>query len=206
MSPHRAAANRRLGNPGAGSRAFVQATLDWLPAHVAVARRGRRDHHDQRRLGAVRARQRRPPDGSRGELPGRLRRRARGCLGNRAAAGMRAVLSGRAFEFSMEYPCDSETEERWFVLRADRYTGLEGARAVIAHDNVTSRRKAEEEIRTQAALLDEVNVGVVATDADGLITHWNRGAESLYGWTRREAVGRSGARGDRARPPPRSPR
>ena len=36
MSPQRAAANRLLGNPGAGSRAFVQATLDWLPAHVAV--------------------------------------------------------------------------------------------------------------------------------------------------------------------------
>ncbi len=87
-----------------------------------------------------------------------------------AAAGIRAVLSGRAFEFSMQYPCDGESEERWFVVRVSRYTGMEDARAAVAHDNVTSLRQAEEALRMQAALLDEVSVCVVATDADGAAT------------------------------------
>jgi PAS domain S-box-containing protein len=44
-------------------------------------------------------------------------------------------------------------------------------------------------MRRSAALLDEVDIGVVAADTDGRVTHWNRGAEALYGWTREEAIG-----------------
>jgi hypothetical protein len=61
----------------------------------------------------------------------------------RTAAGLREVLSGRAPEFTLEYPCHSPDEERWYVLRAKRYTGLEDARVVIAHDDVTRRRRAD---------------------------------------------------------------
>jgi PAS domain S-box-containing protein len=32
---------------------------------------------------------------------------------------------------------------------------------------------------------------VIATDLDGVITHWSAGAERLYGWSSHEAVGRS---------------
>ena len=42
----------------------------------------------------------------------------------------------------------------------------------------------------EAAVLDQVDAGVVATDLAGTIIHWNRGAEALYGWPALEAVGR----------------
>jgi PAS domain S-box-containing protein len=35
-----------------------------------------------------------------------------------------------------------------------------------------------------------VDLAVIATDPDGVVTTWNARAESLYGWTRGEAVGR----------------
>jgi PAS domain S-box-containing protein len=38
--------------------------------------------------------------------------------------------------------------------------------------------------------LDHVGLAVIATDADGVVTTWNARAESLYGWTRGEALGR----------------
>jgi PAS domain S-box-containing protein len=38
-------------------------------------------------------------------------------------------------------------------------------------------------------LLDAVAEAVIATDLDGVITHWNRGAEQLYGWSAGEARG-----------------
>ena len=39
-------------------------------------------------------------------------------------------------------------------------------------------------------LLDAVDAAVVATDLHAIVTHWSRGAEELYGWTRAETVGR----------------
>ncbi|MEX2599366.1 MAG: PAS domain S-box protein [Dehalococcoidia bacterium] len=59
----------------------------------------------------------------------------------------------------------------------------------VARD-LTSFRSAEQRIRFQAHLLDHVGQAIIATDAEGLVTYWNRAAELLYGWTAREAVGR----------------
>jgi PAS domain S-box-containing protein len=39
-------------------------------------------------------------------------------------------------------------------------------------------------------VLDQVDLAVIATDAEGIVTHWNARAEALYGWTREEAIGR----------------
>lgn len=46
-----------------------------------------------------------------------------------------------------------------------------------------------------AALLDGMDAALCAFDADGTITHWNREAERVLGWTADEAVGRSGFAG-----------
>ncbi len=39
------------------------------------------------------------------------------------------------------------------------------------------------------SLLDGVESAIIATDPDGVITYWSRGAEVLYGWAPAEAVG-----------------
>lgn len=46
-----------------------------------------------------------------------------------------------------------------------------------------------------AALLDGMDAALCAFDADGVVTHWNREAERLLGWTADEAVGRKGLAG-----------
>jgi PAS domain S-box-containing protein len=43
---------------------------------------------------------------------------------------------------------------------------------------------------SQNQVLDQLDLAVIATDADGVVTTWNSRAESLYGWRREEAVGR----------------
>ncbi|MEX2984616.1 PAS domain-containing protein [Streptomyces sp. C36] len=50
-----------------------------------------------------------------------------------------------------------------------------------------------------AALLDGMDAALCAFDADGTVTHWNREAERILGWTAREAVGRRGLAGWAAR-------
>ncbi|MFI9152919.1 PAS domain-containing protein [Streptomyces sp. NPDC053367] len=46
-----------------------------------------------------------------------------------------------------------------------------------------------------AALLDGMDAALCAFDADGVVTHWNREAERILGWTAAEAVGRPGFAG-----------
>jgi two-component system sensor histidine kinase/response regulator len=55
--------------------------------------------------------------------------------------------------------------------------------------DITERKQAEEQLQFQAFLLDAVEQAVVATDTAGYITYWNRGAETLYGWSATEAIG-----------------
>jgi PAS domain S-box-containing protein len=62
--------------------------------------------------------------------------------------------------------------------------------SAVARD-ITGRKRAEEALRFQAQLLDTVEQAVIATDARGAISYWNRFAEKLYGWRASEVVGRS---------------
>jgi PAS domain S-box-containing protein len=56
---------------------------------------------------------------------------------------------------------------------------------------LSEQRRAAEEIRFQAGLLDAVDQAVIATDTEGIITYWNRFAEGLYGWSAPEVIGRN---------------
>lgn len=109
----------------------------------------------------------------------------------RTAAGLRAVAAGERQQFSHEYPCHGGGVERWFSLQAARYDGEGPARVVVSHVNITEQYLAHQQIVAQASLIDEVDVAVIATDPSQLVTHWNREAERLYGWTREEAIGRA---------------
>jgi len=66
---------------------------------------------------------------------------------HRAAAGIRAVLGGTIKQFSLEYPCHSPTEQRWFILLVTPvHKGLP-AGAVVMHIDITERRRAEASLR-----------------------------------------------------------
>ena len=60
------------------------------------------------------------------------------------AAGIRSVLERRVAEFSIEYPCHSATEQRWFrlvvkPLGADPHSGV-----IVIHQNVTHLQHARD--------------------------------------------------------------
>jgi two-component system CheB/CheR fusion protein len=60
---------------------------------------------------------------------------------------------------------------------------------VVVFRDITESKRAEEEIRFQARLLDAVEQAVIATDLNGTIIFWNSFAENLYGWSAAEALG-----------------
>lgn len=51
------------------------------------------------------------------------------------------------------------------------------------------RKRAEQKIREQAALLDIATDAILVQDLQGKILFWNKGAENLYGYSAAEAVG-----------------
>jgi two-component system cell cycle sensor histidine kinase/response regulator CckA len=55
------------------------------------------------------------------------------------------------------------------------------------------RKRAEEQIREQAALLEHAREAIVVTDLERRVTFWNRGAERLYGYSAGEARGQDEA-------------
>ncbi|MDD2881573.1 MAG: chemotaxis protein CheB [Rhodoferax sp.] len=57
-----------------------------------------------------------------------------------AQRGVREVLEGRRPHFSLEYPCHSPNEERWFVMHVSAVGG-EQPGAVVSHVNITEWRK-----------------------------------------------------------------
>ncbi len=64
-----------------------------------------------------------------------------------ALAGMRQVLAGDLDEFSLEYPCHSADEMRWFTMRVTRFHTPGGIRGVISHEVITDRKLVEEALR-----------------------------------------------------------
>jgi PAS domain S-box-containing protein len=52
------------------------------------------------------------------------------------------------------------------------------------------RRHAEEELGLRAHIIGQCPYAIIATDLDGNITSWNRGAERIYGYSAEEAIGR----------------
>ncbi|HKI35705.1 MAG TPA: PAS domain S-box protein [Gemmataceae bacterium] len=84
----------------------------------------------------------------------------------------------------------------WFLLRGQALRDGDGrpVRMLGSVTDVTERRRAEERIREQAALLDRVSDAIVALDLAGCVTFWNHGAERAYGWSGAEARGQDLAR------------
>jgi PAS domain S-box-containing protein len=56
---------------------------------------------------------------------------------------------------------------------------------------IVQREQAEARIRFQSDLLASVQQAVVATDPGGTIIYWNTFAETLYGWSAKDAIGRN---------------
>lgn len=61
---------------------------------------------------------------------------------------------------------------------------------VAIRNDITERKRAEEQIREQAALLDKAQDAILVRDVNERILYWNKSAEQLYGWTAEEVLGR----------------
>ncbi|MGO9331061.1 MAG: PAS domain S-box protein, partial [Steroidobacteraceae bacterium] len=129
------------------------------------------------------------------------------------ADGIRTVMRGQQPSFSLEYPCHSPQEKRWFIARVTCFPGDGSIRIVVAHENVTARklqagqhgellvlamgdvtaRKQAEEALLKAgalqnAIFNSANFSSIATDEKGVIQIFNVGAERMLGYAAAEVM------------------
>jgi PAS domain S-box-containing protein len=91
------------------------------------------------------------------------------------------------------------SDTRWLVTKEGERKLVEGVTLSLRDENgalvgfgkvirdVTQRRATEQRLKTLTSALEQSNVFV--RRLDGVITHWTKGCERLYGWTAAEAVG-----------------
>lgn len=104
-----------------------------------------------------------------------------------ALAGILAVLQGSCSHFTLEYPCHSATEQRWFLMNVTPLSAGEGA--VVAHLNITERKRVEEAVRASEArasrLLESNLIGTVVADLEHILDA-NDAFLELVGYTRED--------------------
>jgi signal transduction histidine kinase/DNA-binding response OmpR family regulator len=145
----------------ARAEALARATLDALPAHVAIV-----DDSGViidcnaawREFAAAAAASDANVDTLRNAIPGESYLMLCDASAGRGlreaasiAAGIRGVLNGQLPGFAQEYVIELGGRKRWFACRVTRFPGSDdsgergrGRRVVVAHDDVTQRLAAEE--------------------------------------------------------------
>ena len=108
-----------------------------------------------------------------------------------ALDGIRSVLDGSSELFELEYPCDSPTEKRWFLMTVTPFQGQKGG-VIVAHINITSRKRAEEEMRKSEerfrSLIEQSPLAMVILTPDGQITDANPAWYRQWGLNREEGA------------------
>ncbi|RPJ55449.1 MAG: PAS domain S-box protein, partial [Acidobacteria bacterium] len=111
------------------------------------------------------------------------------------AAGLRAVLRGEQEEFAMEYACHSPCEDRCFLTKVRRVGAPGAIRVVIAHEDVTGQRRAEQALRVSEEqhrqLVQNLHAGVVVHGPDTRILLANEQACRLLGLSEEEIRGKA---------------
>jgi PAS domain S-box-containing protein len=87
---------------------------------------------------------------------------------------------------TVEFETYFSFSDEW--IEAHAYPSEDGL--AIYYRDVTERKRAEEQLRYHARLLENVHDAVIATDEHLAITAWNKGAQEIYGWREDEVLGR----------------
>ncbi|MCP4114757.1 MAG: helix-turn-helix transcriptional regulator [Desulfobacteraceae bacterium] len=83
------------------------------------------------------------------------------------ARGIRRVINGEIDEFTIDYPCHSPGEKRWFYMRVTKAAGSDPVKVVISHENITALKLAQEkltlretELKQKSGRLEEANAAL----------------------------------------------
>ena len=117
--------------------------------------------------------------------------------GLRYSDGIRKILSNND-EIESTFLTDENTESQqsltwltkqfYIILIISLF--LSAIFIAVALRSLRSRRKSEELLQYNNTLLSSITDAVISIDENLLIKRWNKGAETVYGWTEEETIGK----------------
>ncbi len=109
---------------------------------------------------------------------------------------VRQILDSELRSCHMEKRCFHKTGRIvWVLLSFSLVQNATGELLyfVLQIQDITKRKQAEQKISEQAALLNVTTDAILVRSLDNQILFWNKGAEQLYGWKEKEALGKNAA-------------
>ncbi|HYG98474.1 MAG TPA: PAS domain S-box protein [Terriglobales bacterium] len=83
--------------------------------------------------------------------------------------------------------------DKHLLVRTDPVRDTDGHIFRVVHvvEDVTERKKAEDKVRRLAAIVEQSGDAIFSNDLDGVIQTWNHAAETIYGYSAEEAIGKT---------------
>jgi diguanylate cyclase (GGDEF)-like protein len=91
-----------------------------------------------------------------------------------ATDGIKKVIAKELDTFYYEYPCHSPTEPRWFMMRVTPLSWQSDTYYIIAHQNITNRKLAEQKVLELSRLDSLTNIPNRRTFDEALESHWSK--------------------------------
>ncbi|HEY6760363.1 MAG TPA: ATP-binding protein [Baekduia sp.] len=104
-------------------------------------------------------------------------------------AALAEVIGARLRDADAEPPCDLALEHGGARLELRAVPMGDGV--LVTFRDVTAMCRGEDAAERMAAIVRSTEDAIVSVDRDGRITHWNRGAERLVGWSAEAILGHS---------------
>lgn len=99
-------------------------------------------------------------------------------------------------ETSLPVLVNGEESKRFLSVSTAPVELEDGRRVLVCAQDTTDQKRAQvefdlqrEALERQSRLINLSHDAIIATDPTGVIQFWNSGAEAMYGWTEKEAVG-----------------
>lgn len=97
--------------------------------------------------------------------------------GRRMAQGLKDILSGTRAYFTMEYPCNSPTEKRWYKVEVRPFKSHFLTGAVVMHIDISERKKTEAEM---LLLINNTEESFILLNSELQIVSFNNQYRNLY--------------------------
>lgn len=107
-----------------------------------------------------------------------------------AKNGIRKVLDGSLPSFTLEYPCHSPTQQRWFSMCVLPLQLDTKCAVTVTHTNITAHKQAEEFLRIAAAAF-EVQEAIMVMDSQRKVLRVNQAFTDITGYSEQDVRGQT---------------
>jgi diguanylate cyclase (GGDEF)-like protein/PAS domain S-box-containing protein len=112
-----------------------------------------------------------------------------------AAEGLRSVMERRSDSFSMEYPCHSPTEQRWYLMTVTPLLDEARSGVVVMHLDITEKIRGQQALARFGAAMNSTADAITLVSRHSLqFLELNAAACRMFGYTREELLGLGPAR------------